>query len=205
MPVKCNMFTALKGRKTPVSKRRAGAHAATPGGGRAPQVTDAHQTGWKFGISPAAQAFFRLLLPILAVWGILPPMNIEHFAFQVADPVAMADWYVRHLGMKIERQSGPPTHTHFLADGNGTALVEIYHNAAVPVPDYAQIDPLLIHLAFVSADPEADTARLVAAGATVAVPLKVTPAGDHLVMLRDPFGFPLQLCQRQQAMGRKGG
>ena len=34
-------------------------------------------------------------------------MNVEHIALNVPDPVAMADWYLDHLGMKLAR-SGPP-------------------------------------------------------------------------------------------------
>ncbi len=123
-------------------------------------------------------------------------MNIEHFAFQASEPVAMAAWYVAHLGLRIVRQSGPPTHTHFLADSAGRVVVEIYRNDAAPVPDYPNVDPLVIHLAFVSAAPAADAERLVAAGATVQSGLTTTAAGDRLVMLRDPWGFPVQLCQR---------
>ncbi len=127
-------------------------------------------------------------------------MNIEHFAFQAVDPVAMAAWYVTHLGMRIVRQSGAPTHTHFLADAAGAALIEIYRNDAAPVPDYPAVDPLVIHLAFAAENPDTDAARLTAAGATVQTGPATTPAGDRLVMLRDPWGFPLQLCRRAKAM-----
>jgi hypothetical protein len=27
-----------------------------------------------------------------------------------------------------------------------------------------------------------------------------TAAGDNLIMMRDPFGFPIQLCKRAKAM-----
>ena len=30
-------------------------------------------------------------------------MKIEHIALQVADPAAMADWYVKHLGFCVRR------------------------------------------------------------------------------------------------------
>lgn len=70
-------------------------------------------------------------------------MKIEHVAWQVPDPVALADWYVEHLGMR---------------------------------------------------------ARLIAAGATPAGEIVVTPAGDELAMLRDPWGIPLQLVRRAEPM-----
>src|SRR6266446_4025618 len=34
------------------------------------------------------------------------PMKIEHFALQVPDPVAMAQWYVNHLGFSVARSGG---------------------------------------------------------------------------------------------------
>ena len=79
-------------------------------------------------------------------------------------------------------------------------MLEFYRNPRVAVPDYSSMDPMLIHVAFVSADPAADRDRLIAAGATVADDLVRTPAGDELVMLRDPWGVALQLAKRAQPM-----
>jgi uncharacterized glyoxalase superfamily protein PhnB len=127
-------------------------------------------------------------------------MKIEHFAYQVDDPVAVADWYVAHLGCQVRRSSGPPGNARFLADSAGAVMLEIYNNPRVTTPDYRRMDPLLLHVAFSSADPAADRDRLVAAGATVAEELATTPAGDTLVMLRDPWGFPVQLARRAAPM-----
>ena len=74
-------------------------------------------------------------------------------------------------------------------------MIEIYSNAADPVPDYASMDPLRFHLAFAAADPDAARAALVAAGATF-VEEQALPDGSRLLMLRDPWGLPLQLCKR---------
>ena len=127
-------------------------------------------------------------------------MRIEHIAFQVPEPRAFAAWYVTHLGMRIVRSTGAPTHTHFLGTAAGAVLIEVYHNPAAGVPDYPQQDPLVLHLAFVSDDPRADMDRLVAAGATRQSGPDVTPGGDTLVMLRDPWGVPVQLCRRAKPM-----
>jgi hypothetical protein len=32
------------------------------------------------------------------------------------------------------------------------------------------------------------------------IAVNVTPAGDHMAMLRDPWGLALQLCQRAESM-----
>jgi glyoxylase I family protein len=127
-------------------------------------------------------------------------MKIEHIAFNVADPVAMAAWYGEHFGLRIVRHIPHPAQTHFLADTDST-VIEIYCNPPDAVPDYRNRDPLLFHLAFVSADPIADTQRLVAAGAVLVNELH-QPDGSHLVMLRDPWGVPLQLCKRADALLR---
>jgi glyoxylase I family protein len=123
-------------------------------------------------------------------------VRAEHFALQVPDPAAMADWYVQHLGCTVARAGGAPSHGRFLKDSSGSLLLEIYRNPQVPVPDYTSMNPLLLHLAFLSVDPAADRDRLLKAGATLAEDLSTNPAGDQFVMLRDPWGIPLQLVRR---------
>lgn len=127
-------------------------------------------------------------------------MQIEHFALQVSDATQMASWYGKHLGLTIGRFVGGKADTHFLADETGRVLLEIYNNPLASIPDYASMHPLLVHLAFVSSDVQADCDRLVAAGAVVVDPLFTTPAGDLLAMLRDPWGLAIQLCHRAVAM-----
>ena len=126
-------------------------------------------------------------------------MKLEHFALNVEDPVAMADWYVQHLGLSIVRQLKDAPYTTFLSDDSGRIMVEIYLNLADEVPAYRDMNPLLIHLAFVSDNPEADKERLLEAGATFASEQHL-PDGSHLVMLRDPWGLALQFCKRGTPM-----
>jgi catechol 2,3-dioxygenase-like lactoylglutathione lyase family enzyme len=126
-------------------------------------------------------------------------MKIEHFAFNVADPVAMAEWYCQNLGFTVKRKVDKPPHTHFLADSSGQVMIEIYRNPPDQVPDYRAMDPLLLHLAFVSADPHADAARLMNVGAEEVSDLKLAD-NSHLKMLRDPWGFAIQLCKRGKSM-----
>ena len=78
----------------------------------------------------------------------MPALNLEHFACNVSDPTAMADWYVRHLGMRVVRRVPTPPYIHFLADAAGRTVIEIYSNPADPVPDYASLHPLRFHVAF---------------------------------------------------------
>jgi glyoxylase I family protein len=129
-------------------------------------------------------------------------VKLEHVAFNVADPVAVAAWYCEHLGFTIARHLPQPTQTHFLADEAGETVLEIYHNPPGEVPDYASMNPLLFHLAFVSSSPARDADRLIEAGAGRVDELK-TPDGSHLIMLRDPWGLPLQLCKRAVPLVRR--
>ena len=121
-------------------------------------------------------------------------MKIEHIAYNVSDPAAVAAWYVTHLGLKIVRIVDVPAKTHFLADDQATAI-EIYCNPVDQVPDYASMDPLILHVAFTSENPDTDAARLIEAGAT-SFSNNHFPDGTQLIMLRDPWGFALQLCKR---------
>src|SRR5690606_30692781 len=123
-----------------------------------------------------------------------PPMNLEHTALNVPDPVGFAAWYGTHLGLRVVRHIPAPHQTHFLADSAG-GVIEIYRNPAAPVPDYATMHPLVLHLAFKSDDARADAARLIAAGATHVEDV-LPPDGSVITMLRDPWGLALQLCQR---------
>jgi len=125
-------------------------------------------------------------------------MKLEHIAFNVPDPVAMAAWYCRHCGLRVVHHVPHPSQTHFLADAGSTVL-EIYCNPPDQVPDYGQRDPLLFHLALTSADPAADSRRLIAAGATLVSETHLAD-GSHLVMLRDPWGVALQLCKRAKEL-----
>lgn len=125
-------------------------------------------------------------------------MKLEHFALQVPDPIAMADWYVNHLGCTIARSGGEPSHGRFLAVGG--VLFEIYRNPRAAVPDYATVDPLLIHLAFASQDLVADRDRLAKAGARIVDDIATTPAGDEIMMLRDPWDIPIQFVRRSAPM-----
>jgi glyoxylase I family protein len=126
-------------------------------------------------------------------------MKIEHVAFQVADPAAMAEWYVAHLGFCVRRSSDEPVVARFMADTSGAVLLEVYHNPSLPLPDYAAMAPGLLHVAFVCEDVPGAIARLTAAGASLVRGPEIL-GDDELAMLRDPWGLAIQLAKRKQAM-----
>ena len=126
-------------------------------------------------------------------------MKIEHTAFNVEEPVLMARWYVEHLGLKIKRRTTDSPYAHFMADDSGTVMIEIYGNKDAPLPDYRNMNPAELHLAFVSDNVAGDTARLAAAGATIVADVHQL-GDDTFAMLRDPWGLPVQLVQRAKPM-----
>jgi glyoxylase I family protein len=108
-------------------------------------------------------------------------MKIEHTAFQVADPVALARWYVEHLGLTVKRSQAESPFGQFLADSGDTVMLEFYNSPKADVPDYRAIDPLVLHIAFWADDVAAT-------------------AGDTVAMLRDPWGLAIQFVHRGSPM-----
>lgn len=124
-------------------------------------------------------------------------MIFEHFALNVPDVRAAAAWYVAHLGLKVLRARADAPYTHFLADDTGRVFLEIYTNPTDPIPDYPGQHQLRVHFAFAVKDARAERVRLEQAGANLIVE-EPMPDGTLLIMMRDPWGVPVQLCQRQQ-------
>ena len=131
-------------------------------------------------------------------------MRIEHIAINVYDPVAMAKWYCENLGMKIVRKGPAPANAHFISDTGKNVLLEIYNNPPDDVPDYASMDPLLFHIAFIVGDSAEGLKeicrKLIAAGATIVSDISITPDGDEFALLRDPWGVAIQFVKRAKPM-----
>ncbi|MDT0686005.1 VOC family protein [Autumnicola psychrophila] len=128
-------------------------------------------------------------------------MKIEHFAINVEEPSKMSTWYVDNMGLKVVKQSSEPPFMHFLADDSGSIMIEVYKNPVDQVPDYRNMNPLIVHLAFVSESPDSDRKRLEKSGASFISDDKFDD-GTHLIMMRDPWGLAIQLCKRGKPMLR---
>ena len=123
-------------------------------------------------------------------------MRIEHIAVNVKAPAEMARWYCDNLGMQIVRDTGQ---AFFIGDEDNNTILEIYNNPPDAVPDYASMDLLLFHIAFVSEDVSADRDRLIEAGATADGEVN-TAGGDTFAVVRDPWGVAVQLVKRKEPM-----
>jgi len=127
-------------------------------------------------------------------------VRFEHIALNVDDVEAVVNWYRENLGMKVVRKGPPPVNMHFLADTGDNVVFEFYHNIEAPVPDCNMIHPRSYHVAFVVDDVEAIRDKLLQAGATVATEMETTPAGDQIIILRDPWALPIQFVKRTKPM-----
>jgi uncharacterized glyoxalase superfamily protein PhnB len=118
----------------------------------------------------------------------------------VADPQSVANWYVENLGMKVVRQSGPPSFTHFVADDGTHMMIELSTNTTAPILDLSKFNTVSLHFAFVVEDVRSLRTGLIEAGATLAEEIRETNAGDQVLVLRDPWGFPIQFIKRTEAL-----
>lgn len=126
-------------------------------------------------------------------------LAFEHFAINVKDPKQVSDWYCKHLGMKKVLENNEAPFMTFLADATNRVVAELYYRPDETITDFSTQHPLTFHFAFESDDAEANKNTLLAAGASFIEELKPNE-GTHLVMLRDPWGLPLQLCQRSNKL-----
>ncbi|HZJ19425.1 MAG TPA: VOC family protein [Pricia sp.] len=122
-------------------------------------------------------------------------MIFEHFALNVIKVDAVVDWYSEFVGLKVVNAQKEPPFMTFLADASGRVMLELYHRPDEAITDFTVQHFLTFHLAFVSENAEKDKDRLMAEGATFIEEVKKED-GSHLIMLRDPWGMPLQLCER---------
>lgn len=123
-------------------------------------------------------------------------MVFEHFALNIAAVEKVVTWYTSNIGLKIESQQKEAPFMTFLSDSSGRVILELYHRPDQQITDFKQQHPLSFHVAFVSENAADDKARLMKAGATFVEEVSKQD-GSLLIMLRDPWGLPLQLCQRR--------
>lgn len=126
--------------------------------------------------------------------------RMEHIALNVQDPVAMINWYTKNIGMIVVRQGSAPTFSSFIADSGRHIMLEISRMAEYPPMDMPKTNYMSLHLAFMVKDISAIKEKLIAEKATVADDINTTPSGDKVMVLKDPWGFPIQFVERKAPM-----
>lgn len=124
-------------------------------------------------------------------------MIFEHFALNVTEPRKMVEWYCRHLKMTVVFKQEVSPFMTFLADESGRVVMELYRNDISPIIDFNRMHHLEHHVAFKSKNAKKDSDYLITNGASLVEEIKPSTK-THLIMLRDPWGVPLQICQREQ-------
>jgi glyoxylase I family protein len=146
---------------------------------------------WGFSIQ-----FVQRATPMLALKG----LYAEHYGLNVEDSRAKSKWLSENLGMVVVREGKAPGYGMFIADSARNMMMELYHNEKDPALKFSDVDYMSTHLAFAVTDVPAVKAQLLAAGAHVAEEMKQLPNGDTVLMLRDPWGEPIQIVKRVSPM-----
>ena len=126
-------------------------------------------------------------------------MKIEHLAINVKNPQAVSNWYEKNLGMKVVKKMDKSPFMTFLADDSGKVMIELYNNPKSEIFEFSTLNPLMLHLAFVSENPDEEKARLTEEGAEL-ISDDTLEDGTRLLMLRDPWGLAIQFCKRVHPM-----
>ena len=122
-------------------------------------------------------------------------MVFEHIALNVKNIQDIKNWYVANVGLKVVSEQTEAPFMTFLEDSTGRVILELYHRPEEEITDFETKHPLTFHMAFVSQNAEKDKIRLMDKGASFVEEIKKVD-GSYLVMLRDPWGMPLQICHR---------
>ncbi len=127
-------------------------------------------------------------------------MKFEHLALNVKDPLNLVKWYCENLGFSVVKGMDAPPFAHFIVDSSKHILLEIFYLDDKEVIDFSGVDPASVHLGFSVEDIEEEYKKLISAGAMAVSEITLTNSGDKIVMLRDPWGTPVQLLKRKGAM-----
>ena len=120
-------------------------------------------------------------------------IGIEHTAIASPDPEKLAQWYVDHLGFRVNYHSAS-SKTTFVKAPNGS-MFEIIVSAGERPPQTLK-DPGLRHVAITVDDFDAAYGKLKAEGVEF-ISEPVDSKGNRLVFFKDPDGNFLHLLQRE--------
>jgi glyoxylase I family protein len=124
----------------------------------------------------------------------------EHVEMNLANNADIIKWYEKNLGFKILRQSPAPAFNSFVGDSSQHMLFELQNISDSPYLDLANIHHMSLHFAFVVANLETTSERLLQAGCKVAEAFRTSNSGDKVITLRDPWNLSIQFVQRAKPM-----
>ncbi len=122
-------------------------------------------------------------------------LRFEHIAVNVNNPREMADWYCKHLGLKVIRER-PSDGYLYIADAQGHMMLELYASVGLPGPSYSSLTHRSSHISFMTDNVRLVRQRLIDAGARPMGTIQTNAEGDLTANLRDPWGNPIQFVER---------
>lgn len=117
--------------------------------------------------------------------------RFEHLAINVENPKAVADWYVKYLGLEIISASKKMI---FVRDPGGHFMFELYKKPEAK-GSFSSLSHDAAHVAFAVDDADALSRKMVEGGAQI-LKAFTNPVGDRVINMRDPWGNMLQVIHR---------
>ncbi len=121
-------------------------------------------------------------------------IKFEHIAFLLPNPGKAVEWYCSNLDMKIVNKGKGSI---FVTDSARNIMLEFLINNEVKPLNFRKINVLSLHIAFHTKNAEMLKKKLIGNDATVESDLTTTDSGDKIMILRDPWGIPIQLVERK--------
>lgn len=122
--------------------------------------------------------------------------GIEHVAIYAKDTKALADWYVKVFDFKIVYDNGKGTYFVAAAD---KSMIEICVTDT-DLKKTTTTESGIRHIALSTDDIEGMTQKLIAEGAEVVTPMKISDKGIGTFFFRDIEGNILHLIQRPEPL-----
>ena len=118
-------------------------------------------------------------------------IRFEHIAIDVENPKAVADWYVKYMGLTIISESKKMI---FVGDPDHHCMFELYKKPGVK-GRFSSLSHDSSHVAFATDDAAGLSKSMVEGGAKILKQF-TNPVGDIVINMTDPWGNNLQIIQR---------
>jgi len=134
-------------------------------------------------------------------------IRFEHFAFNTPDQKAAALWYVEFMDMLIPWSKDIDTTKNnfrnyrvpYVGDKGSSMSLELFGKPDIE-KSLSNQPHEVIHLAFLTEEPEKLAKRLTYGGAKIVGDTKVNNNGEIIIDLYDPNNVPIRLIKRNKAL-----
>lgn len=134
---------------------------------------------------------FMLVFALFSSFTISASIRFEHVAIDVENPKAVADWYVKYLGLEIISETKKMI---FVGDPDHNCMFELYKKPGVK-SRLSSLSHDSAHVAFATDDAEGLSKKMVEGGAKILKQF-TNPVGDTVINMSDPWGNNIQIIHR---------